>query len=152
MDLASFDRRRHLPRVAQATTNRLGAFPFSLPQPLFACSSVSLERSPILPSVDRRVSLRSDTLRKHPKTVNSKSVRSFAQHGIPWAHFPDHCFGCSACLLLSPLMKPSRMFKENVLVVGFFLLSVAVVALLVVGAIRGRTSHRPAPVGDQPAK
>jgi hypothetical protein len=40
-------------------------------------------------------------------------------------------------------MNPSRKFKENVLVVGFFLLSVAVVVILIVGAWKGRTSARP---------
>ena len=40
-------------------------------------------------------------------------------------------------------MNPSRKFKENVLVVGFFVLSVAVVVILVVGAWKGRTSARP---------
>ena len=40
-------------------------------------------------------------------------------------------------------MNPSRKFKENVLVLGFFLLSVAVVVLLVVGAWKGHTSGRP---------
>ena len=39
-------------------------------------------------------------------------------------------------------MNPSRKFKENVLVVGFFSLSVAVVVILVVGAWKGRTSVR----------
>jgi hypothetical protein len=39
-------------------------------------------------------------------------------------------------------MNPSRKFKENVLVVGFFLLSVAVVVILIVGAWKGRTSSR----------
>jgi hypothetical protein len=45
-------------------------------------------------------------------------------------------------------MKLSRSFKENVLVVGFFLLSVAVVVLLVWGAWRGATSQRPAPTPE----
>jgi len=40
-------------------------------------------------------------------------------------------------------MHPSRKFKENVLVLGFFLISVAVVVILVVGAWSGRTSARP---------
>jgi hypothetical protein len=40
-------------------------------------------------------------------------------------------------------MNPSRKFKENVLVVGFFVLSVGVVVILVVGAWKGRTSARP---------
>jgi len=39
-------------------------------------------------------------------------------------------------------MNPSRKFKENVLVLGFFLLSVAVVVILIVGAWRGHTSGR----------
>ncbi len=39
-------------------------------------------------------------------------------------------------------MNPSRKFKENVLVVGFFLLSLAVVVILVLGAWKGRTSAR----------
>ena len=61
-------------------------------------------------------------------------------------------YGCAAHarrLELARVMKLSRTFKENVLLVGFSLLSVAVVALLVVGAIRGRTSHRSTPVGEQ---
>jgi hypothetical protein len=40
-------------------------------------------------------------------------------------------------------MNPSRKFKENVLVIGFFLLSVAVVVILIVGAWKGHTSARP---------
>jgi hypothetical protein len=40
-------------------------------------------------------------------------------------------------------MAPSKKFKENVLVVGFFLLSVAVVVIVVVGVWKGRTSARP---------
>ncbi|HXI85155.1 MAG TPA: hypothetical protein VNL17_13805 [Verrucomicrobiae bacterium] len=40
-------------------------------------------------------------------------------------------------------MNPSRKFKENVLVVGFFSLSVAIVVILVVGAWKARTSSRP---------
>jgi hypothetical protein len=39
-------------------------------------------------------------------------------------------------------MNPSRKFKENVLVVGFFLLSVAVAVVIVVGVWKGRTSTR----------
>jgi hypothetical protein len=47
-------------------------------------------------------------------------------------------------------MNPSRKFKENVLVVGFFSLSVAIVVILVVGAWKGRTSARPsAPAAEQ---
>jgi hypothetical protein len=39
-------------------------------------------------------------------------------------------------------MNPSRKFKENVLVVGFFSLSVAVVVILIIGVWKGRTSAR----------
>ena len=47
-------------------------------------------------------------------------------------------------------MNPSRKFKENVLVVGFFLLSVAVAVIVVVGVWKGRTSARPlAPAAEQ---
>ncbi|HUK81956.1 MAG TPA: hypothetical protein VLZ12_04920 [Verrucomicrobiae bacterium] len=46
-------------------------------------------------------------------------------------------------------MQVSRKFKENVTAWGFFLLSLAVVALLIVGALRSRTSPRPAPVPEQ---
>jgi hypothetical protein len=41
-------------------------------------------------------------------------------------------------------MNPSRKFKENVLAIGFFLVSVGVVVILVVGAWKGHTSARPA--------
>ena len=51
----------------------------------------------------------------------------------------DHCHR----LRCEHHMNPSRKFKENVLVVGFFLLSVAVVVILVIGAWKGRTSVRP---------
>jgi hypothetical protein len=39
-------------------------------------------------------------------------------------------------------MNPSQKFKENVLVVGFLLLSVAVAVILVIGVWKGRTSAR----------
>lgn len=47
-------------------------------------------------------------------------------------------------------MKPSRLFKENVLVVGFFLLSLGVAVLLVAGIWKSRTSHRPAAEHAEP--
>jgi hypothetical protein len=43
------------------------------------------------------------------------------------------------------VFKPSRTFKENVLAVGFLILSIAVVVIFVVVAWKGRTSPRPAP-------
>jgi hypothetical protein len=46
-------------------------------------------------------------------------------------------------------MKLSRSFKENVTAWGFFFLSVAVVVILVVGALCARTSHRSAPAAEQ---
>jgi hypothetical protein len=47
-------------------------------------------------------------------------------------------------------MNPSRKFKENVLVIGFFLLSVTVVVILVVDARKERTSARPStPAAEQ---
>jgi hypothetical protein len=52
------------------------------------------------------------------------------------------CVRHGARLKCNHSMNPSRKFKENVLVVGFFLLSVAVVVILVVGAWKGRTSVR----------
>jgi hypothetical protein len=42
-------------------------------------------------------------------------------------------------------MKPSRTFKENVLVVGFLTLSLAVFLVLALGIWKGATSPRPAP-------
>ncbi len=46
-------------------------------------------------------------------------------------------------------MKVSRKFKENVTAWGFFFLSIAVVVLLVAGALCARTSHRSAPATEQ---
>ena len=46
-------------------------------------------------------------------------------------------------------MKVSRSFKENVLVVGFLFLSIAVVVILILGAWRSRTSLRSAPVPER---
>ncbi len=43
------------------------------------------------------------------------------------------------------MFKPSREFKATVTAWGFFLLSVAVVVILVVGAWKSRTSPRTAP-------
>ena len=40
-------------------------------------------------------------------------------------------------------MTPSRKFKENVLILGFFVLSVCVIVILVLGAWKGHTSVRP---------
>jgi hypothetical protein len=42
-------------------------------------------------------------------------------------------------------MQVSRKFKENVTAWGFFFLSLAVVAILIVGALRSRTSLRSTP-------
>src|SRR6266404_4777078 len=52
------------------------------------------------------------------------------------------CVRHGACLRYGHCMSPSRNFKENVLVVGFFSLSVAVVVILVVGAWKARSSAR----------
>jgi hypothetical protein len=61
-----------------------------------------------------------------------------------------HCVRHGARLNFTYCMNPSRKFKENVLVVGFFLLSVAVVVIFVVGAWKGRTSARPSvPAAEQ---
>jgi Na+-transporting methylmalonyl-CoA/oxaloacetate decarboxylase gamma subunit len=46
-------------------------------------------------------------------------------------------------------MQVSRKFKENVTAWGFFFLSLAVVAILVMGALRSRTSPRSVPVPEQ---
>lgn len=45
-------------------------------------------------------------------------------------------------------MKPSRTFKENVLVVGFLTLSLVVFAVLAIGIWKGATSRRPAPPSE----
>jgi len=46
-------------------------------------------------------------------------------------------------------MNPSRKFKENVLAVGFFSLSVAVVVIIIIGIWKGRTSARLLPPSAQ---
>jgi hypothetical protein len=45
-------------------------------------------------------------------------------------------------------MKPSRTFKENVLVVGFFTFSLAVLVVLALGIWKGATSRRLAPPAE----
>jgi hypothetical protein len=45
-------------------------------------------------------------------------------------------------------MQVSRMFKENVTAWGFFFLSLAVVAILIVGALRSRISPRSTPPAE----
>lgn len=49
-------------------------------------------------------------------------------------------------------MKLTRTFKENVLAVGFFLLSLAVFIILAMGVWGSRTSHRVAPPAENVQK